>query len=93
MSAKNIRELQKVAKNLHEYLKQRVINEKFGLLLYSPVPSPIEKIKDRHRWRMIIKCKYDDRINDLLTGALEEYSKMKTMTARVIIEVNPNNML
>ena len=93
MSAKNIRELQKVAKNLHEYLKQRVINEKFGLLLYSPVPSPIEKIKDRHRWRMIIKCKYDDRINNLLTDALEEYSKMKTMTARVIIEVNPNNML
>ena len=64
MSAKNIQELKVVANRLHSYLKERVINEKFGLLLYSPVPSPIDKIKDRYRYRMIIKCLYDDRVND-----------------------------
>ena len=78
---------------MHTYLKNRVINEKFGLLLYSPVPSPVEKIKDRYRWRMIIKCKYDDRVNNLLTDAYDTFLNMKTKTARVNIELNPNNML
>ena len=93
MSAKNINELQTVAKNLHVYLKTRVINEKFGLLLYSPQPAPIDRIKDRYRWRMIIKCKYDERVNNLLTDSLAEFLKMRTKTARVNIEINPNNML
>ena len=93
MSAKNLSELKNVAKNLHSYLKNRVINEKFGLLLYSPVPSPVEKIKDRYRWRMIIKCKYDDRVNSLLIDAFTEFINMKTKTARVNIELNPNNMI
>ena len=93
MSAKNMNELELVAKKLHTYLKNRVINEKFGLLLYSPVPSPVEKIKDRYRWRMIIKCKYDDRVNALLTDALNQFIDMKTKTARVNIELNPNNMI
>ena len=93
MSAKDKRELINVSKKLHLYLKDRVINEKFGVLLYSPVPSPIDKIKDRYRMRMLIKCKYDDRINHLLNDALNEFYKMKTKTARTIVELNPNNML
>ena len=93
ISAKNLKELQKVSKDLHLYLKQRVINEKFGLLLYSPVPSPIDKIKDRYRWRMIIKCKYDNRVNELLIDTFNQFISMKTNTARVNIILNPNNML
>ncbi len=93
MSAKNIAELQAVAKKIHAYLKKRVIDEKFGLLLYSPVPSPIDKIKDRFRMRIIIKCKYDERIKNLLNDSLNEFYKMKTTTARVAVELNPNNML
>ena len=92
MSSKNKNELLKVASSLHAYLKDRVINEKFGVLLYSPVPSPIDKIKDRYRMRMIIKCKYDEKVNDLMNGALETFYNMKVSTARLAIELNPNNM-
>ena len=93
MSAKNMMELKIVAKKLHSYLKQRVVNEKFGLLLYSPVPSPIDKIKDRYRYRMIIKCIYDDKVNELLTDMMEEYNSFNNKTSRVVIQVNPYNML
>ena len=92
MSSKNKNELLKVASSLHVYLKDRVINEKFGVLLYSPVPSPIDKIKDRYRMRMIIKCKYDEKVNDLMNGALGTFYNMKVSTARLAIELNPNNM-
>ena len=42
---------------------------------------------------MLIKCLYDDRIHDLLQDSLSEFYKMKTISARVAIELNPNNML
>ena len=93
MSSTDMRELNGVAKKMHTYLKNRVINEKFGVLLYSPVPCPIDKIKDRYRMRIIIKCIYDDKVHDLMDGVLKEFMNMKTRSARVAIQINPNNML
>lgn len=93
LSSKDEAELVNVSKQIHTYLKKRVIDEKFGLLLYSPVPSPINKIKDRHRARMLIKCKYDDRVHNLLEDAQNEFYGLKVKTARLAIELNPNNML
>lgn len=63
----------------------------FGVLLYSPLPCPVEKINDRYRWRIIIKCIYDEKINKLLKETLEEFYKFKTNT-RLSIKQNPNNM-
>ena len=61
----------------------------FGVLLYSPLPCPVEKINDR--WRIIIKCIYDEKMNKLLKETLEEFYKFKTNT-RLSIKQNPNNM-
>ena len=93
MTSKNQNELKNVARKIHTYLKNRVINEKFGVILYSPVPCPIDKIKDRYRMRILIKCLYDEKVNDLLNGAMDEYYNLKLDTTRLNIEVNPNNML
>ena len=93
MSSHDLRELSLTAKKLHIYLKNRIINEKIPILLYSPVPSPIDRIKNKHRWRMIIKCKYDDRVRELLNGMNVEFYGFKNNSTRVAIEVNPNNML
>ncbi len=93
VSSTKFNELEDTEKRMHKYLKERVINEKFGLLLYSPVPAPIDKIKDRYRGRILIKCKYDSRIKELLLDSLKEFYKMKKKDVRVNIELNPNNML
>ena len=61
--------------------------------MYSPVSSPIAKIKDRYRMRMLIKCLYDDRINELLNSSLKEFYNMKQTDVRMNIQINPNNML
>jgi len=90
-SSLNKHEIQRDTKKLHQYLKNRIINEKFGVLLYSPLPCPVEKINDRYRWRMIIKCIYDEKMNKLLKETLEEFYKLKTNT-RLSIKQNPNNM-
>jgi len=74
------------------YLKARLVNEKIGMILYPPVPSPINKVKNKYRWRIIIKCKFEQNMIELMEDMLEEYYNMKTTDTRVIVDVNPNNM-
>lgn len=79
------------AKKVHEYIKKRMISEKIGILLYSPVPAPIDKIKNKYRWRMIIKCLYNEQINELLGQAMEQNETKKGI--RQTVEINPANMM
>jgi primosomal protein N' (replication factor Y) len=84
----------KIADKLHKYLKKRVIEEKIGILLYKPLPAPIDKIKNKYRWRIIIKCLYNEQINHLLDDALKQgYNDTKNTDTRIIIDLNPNNMM
>jgi len=79
------------SKKVHKYLKTRIIKEKIGMLLYSPLPAPIDKIKNRYRYRIIIKCIYNQQINQLLQDALKENECKKEILQ--IIEINPSNMM
>ena len=79
------------SKKIYQYLKKRVIGENIGIILYSPVPSPVDKIKNKFRWRIIIKCLYEDNINKLLQDMLDENDIKKSV--RLSIEINPYNMM
>lgn len=79
------------ARKMHKYLKNKIINEKIGVILYSPVPAPIDKIKNKYRYRMIIKCLYNDEINKLLQEAIRSNELKKDV--RQIVQINPNNMM
>ena len=41
---------------------------------------------------MIVKCKFDDTMIDLMNDMLDEFSKIKAKETQVIIDVNPNDM-
>ncbi len=90
-SSEKEQEVIKQAKKVYEYLKNRIITEKIGILLYSPVPAPIDKIKNKYRWRMIIKCIYNEQINTLLHQAIEQNECKKSISQT--IEINPSNMM
>lgn len=93
ITSSNEEEVINVAQKLHQYLKNKLIEEKLGIILYSPVPAPIDKIKNKFRWRIIIKCKFDNTIINTLNDMLEEYYKMRLENTRVIVDLNPNNMM
>lgn len=87
-------EVKKISNLLYNFFKEKILKENAKILLYKPVPSPIEKIKNKYRWRIIIKCKFGNDIIMLVNDALNEFSKMKKKdSSKVIIELNPNNML
>lgn len=56
------------------------------------LPAPIDRIKYRYRWRIIAKCKLNNKIIDIINKTLEEYYLLKYKKTRVIVDVNPNNM-
>ena len=91
LSGEKEQEVIKEAKKIHKYLKERIITEKIGVLLYSPVPAPIDKIKNKYRYRMIIKCLYNNQINELLEQTIKANELKKDV--RLSIEINPQNMM
>ena len=87
------REVEEVAVKIHTYLKNRVIKENIGIILYKALPSPIDKIKNKYRWRILIKCKFGEEITNLINDVLVEFQKLKPKNAKITIDLNPNNMM
>ena len=96
ISSENEQEGNRITKNLHTYLKNRVLQENLGIILYKGMPAPIDKIKNKYRFRIIIKCKFDDSMIEIINDVLSEYQKMKeskNTKNRVVIDLNPNNWM
>ena len=74
-------------------LKDKIINEKLQIILYKPVPAPIDRIKNKFRWRLIVKCKFDDKINEALNDCLKNLEMQNIRDVKTIIDVNPTNMM
>ena len=75
---------------IYEYIKNRLDKEKYKV--FKPMPSPIDKIQNRYRYRMIIKGNMTQNANKILNECLKEiYSK--NIKTRITIDVNPNNMM
>lgn len=86
----------KLVQSLHKYLKNRVENENIGIMLYKALPAPIDKIKNKYRWRILIKCKFGEDIINLMNDTLQKAQTIKYCKngdANISIDVNPTNMV
>ena len=54
------------------------------------MPSPINNIKSRYRWRIIIKCILGNSIINKINLSIN--SIKTTNNTRISVDVNPNNM-
>ena len=82
-------EVKSVSEKIHQYLKNRVIKENIGIILYKAVPSPIDKIKNKYRWRILIKCKFSEEIINLMNDTLKKYYELNNKNTRMTIDLNP----
>ncbi len=89
ISSINEKEVIEVSNFLYEKLKKYNIN---GLVL-KPIPAPIDKIKNRYRWRMIIKTKVNNELIEIINEVLNSFYEKKYKNTRVIVDINPNNLL
>ena len=62
-----------------------------NMVIFSPMPSPISRIKNRYRWRIIIKCM---ALGNNIIGKINlSINAIKTNNnTRINVDINPNNM-
>ena len=78
--------------SLEMYLEiQEKIEKSFSV--FKPMPSPIDKIQNQYRWRIIIKGNMDENTNELLNQILKDVYNQNLKNLRITVDVNPNNMI
>ena len=76
---------------IYNYLKTNLNGQEFNVL--KPMPSPIDKIQNRYRWRIIIKGNITETANNVLNTCLRKFYNSNYKNTRVTVDVNPNNMI
>ena len=76
---------------IYNYLKTNLNGQEFNVL--KPMPSPIDKIQNRYRWRIIIKGNMTEAANNVLNTCLRKFYNSNYKNTRVAVDVNPNNMI
>ena len=87
VSSLNEENIRKTITSIYEKLLKQAEKE---MMVFAPMPSPISKIKNRYRWRIIIKGFIG---NNIIKKLNEATLNIKTnQDTRVSIDINPNNM-
>ncbi len=85
------KELIDASSKIYNYLKTNLNGQEFNVL--KPMPSPIDKIQNRYRWRIIIKGNMTEAANNVLNTCLRKFYNSNYKSTRVTVDVNPNNMI
>lgn len=93
ISSSTEQEVKKITKKIYEELKIEFLPIKNNVLIYEPVPAPINKIKNRYRWRILLKCRFNNIVINIINNWLNKYYEKNYRNTRLIIDVNPNNMM
>ena len=85
------KELIDVSNKVYNYLKEKLNTEEFNI--FRPMPSPINKIQNKYRWRIIIKGKMNSDANTILNECLKKVYNSNYKYTKISIDINPNNMI
>ena len=91
-NSSNESEIKKISQEMYQKLTKKLENYS-NINIFKPMPSPIDKIQNRFRWRIIIKCKMTEEINTILNQELQEIYNKPNKDTRITIDINPNNMM
>lgn len=84
-------EIKKASNVAYEYIKENLNNKDFKI--FKPMPSPIDKIQNKYRWRIIIKGNMNEEANETLNMLLKNLYEKNYKNTKITIDVNPNNMV
>lgn len=63
-------------------------------LLPGPARAPLSRIRNRYRWRVIVKCGSQERLAELLSGLTDFFAKKKGRDdVDLSVDINPVSML
>ena len=84
-------EIKKISNKSYEYLINNLNNQEFKI--FKPMPSPIDKIQNKFRWRIIIKGNMNEQANEVLNDLLKDIYSKNFKNTKIVVDVNPNSMM
>lgn len=89
-SGKNLNQIKNISNLVHKRLLS-VQND--NMSIYKPVPSPVDKIQNNYRWRIIIKSsKVTSKVLDIINYAINDEKIKKSKEVKITVDINPNTM-
>ena len=70
-----------------------ILGKQTSAHIFKPVSAPIGKIKNKYRWRIIVKCKLSRNTVEWVNKSLEKFYKLKYKNITVIADTNPSNLM
>ncbi len=78
----------------NRFIAARVIADAGDELMPGPLRAPISRLRNRYRWRLIIKCESVGRLVEMLAAASDEFYRSKnTYDVELKMDINPTSMM
>jgi len=86
------------AKEIHTFIRGELKNESGDEILPGPMRPPISKLRNRYRWRIVVKSGSVERLTDIMTLVSDKFikeSRRENIKTRVDIsmDINPVSMM
>ncbi len=81
--------IKNVSEKLYKYINNYLKQENLDTMIYKPLPCPIDKIKNRYRWRIILKGKLTNKIIDIINFSI---ANINSKTTRIVVDTNPSSL-
>ncbi|MGE5614416.1 MAG: primosomal protein N' [Bacillota bacterium] len=94
VSSVNDRHAFEYAKKTVSYLSAGINADEGDELMPGPMRAPVSKLKNRYRWRLVVKCDSLERLVELLSGASDYFDRIRGRhDVRLSVDINPVNMM
>ena len=90
LNGKDEEKVKKAAQKISKLLEEKNARNYY---ISRPVPSPINKIKNKYRWRIILKCNFNNSTINVINSVLEDFYKIGNNNVNVFVDINPSSMM
>ena len=84
-------EIKQTSLSFYKMLKTNI--EKYNIKVFEPMPSPIDKIQNKLRWRIIAKGNMNPEVNIIMNKCLQNMYQKNIKNTKIYVDINPNNMM
>lgn len=84
---KNLEEIKQTSNLIYKNLQK--LGTPNNMLVYAPCPSPIDKLKGKYRYRIIVKGRVGTRMLEILYKSID----CKVTDTSITVDINPNSMI
>lgn len=92
ISGENEEDVKKTSNLIYEEMKA-ILQNLDNTNISKPMPAPIDKIKNKFRWRIIVKGIITEELINIINEKLDNIYKSSSNKTRIIVDLNPTNML